>query len=86
MALTISSLLALALAFGGATANSIHSLPVRKSIHVGPEGILKRDLARRSELHKRAEKAASGAFPISNSGILYTASIGVGSPPTQYCK
>ncbi|KAF7966324.1 hypothetical protein HWV62_39166 [Athelia sp. TMB] len=77
-----SSFVALALVLGsGMSASALHTLPVRKIVK---EGVVNSDRARMAELAKKAHSKRGSAVPVTNSGITYLASVGIGSPPTQY--
>ncbi|KAG6329473.1 hypothetical protein ID866_9615, partial [Astraeus odoratus] len=67
------------------------TLPVAKKISVGGglRKLLEHDQARAAAIRGSVKDAASGTFdrrdgsiPVTNAAIMYTASVGVGSPPT----
>lgn len=78
------SLFALALVLGSnAAASSSNRLPVRSIVK---EGVVNSDRARLAQLSKKSHSKRASAVPVTNSGITYLASVGVGNPPTQYSK
>jgi len=72
--------------------DSLVSLPLAKRVSVtDPQHIVRDDRARAAQLLALAESKSSGtspvkraSVPITNKAVSYVASVGVGSPPTQY--
>jgi hypothetical protein len=80
-------ILALTITANGA---AVQTAPVKLSLArhfnlTGTQNVLQHDLARVRHLKARAAGNSFADEPITNQGIIYTASVGVGSPAT-YCE
>lgn len=80
-------ILALTITVNGA---AVQKSPVKLSLarhfdFTGTQNVLQHDLARVRHLKARAAGKGFIDEPVTNQHVIYTASIGVGSPPT-YCE
>lgn len=70
--------------------NPSGSLAFRKHLNTNRDGktIAHTDRARVADLSRNTYKRGkrSSAVPVTNAGVAYTASVGVGSPPTNYSE
>ena len=65
--------------------DSLVRLPIVKRIHqTGTSNILAHDQARARRLLSRRQDKRQSSISATNGAVTYTASVGVGSPPTYY--